>query len=193
MPSDKPHSNKSSPRLWLIYALLAVIFVPLFVTRYFLYDFYSVPAGSMSPTINVGDMVVVNKYIFNDAASEDGRKPERGEIIAFHPPHTPETTYLKRVIGIPGDVIQFSDKQLTINGKPIETLTVDGINFSETLNSTTYTVQYSNEQNPLRNFSGTVSSNHYFVMGDNRDNSLDSREWGFVSTESLVGKVVSIW
>lgn len=195
MSSNKANPKERAPRLWIIYALLGIILIPIFTVRFFLYDFYSIPSGNMIPTINVGDIVIVDKHIYKAAANgeSDSTKPEHGEIIAFHPPHDPNTTFLKRVIGIPGDVIAFSDKRLTINGKPVETHDVDSITLAETLGSTPYTVQYVNEQSSYRSFFGTVPSNHYFVMGDNRDNSLDSRVWGFVPAESLVGKVVTIW
>lgn len=185
MSSSKANPKEGAPHLWLIFGLLAIIFGSIFITRYFVYEIYSIPAASMEPSIKVGDMVIVNKYLYRSliAGKTDAEKPKRGEIIAFHPPHEKSTTYLKRVIGIPGDTVSFSDKHLTINGKPIETKTIDADTFSENLD----------DRNPYRNFNFTVSTNHYFVMGDNRDNSLDSREWGFVSSESLVGKVVSIW
>lgn len=185
--------KKANPFQWIVFAIIGIIVGSIIITRVFLYDFYSIPSGNMIPTINIGDMVIVNKYIYRNASDENSRKPERGEIIAFHPPHAPETTYLKRVIGIPGDKIRFSGKQLTINGDVIATKKADDIIHTETLGTFIYQVQYQNEQNPYRDFSGTVPANHYFVMGDNRDNSLDSREWGFLSSEGLVGKVVFIF
>ena len=190
---EKIH-KKANPFHWMFFVAIGIICGIFLVSRIFFYDFYSVPSGNMIPSINVGDFVIVNKYIYRDAADENSNsKPERGEIIAFHPPHSPKTTYLKRVIGIPGDTITFYEKQLTINGNVIATKNVDDIIRAETLGEHTYQVRYQNEQNPYRDFSGTVPANHYFVMGDNRDNSLDSREWGFLSAESLVGKVVSIF
>lgn len=187
-------TRKTKPHVWIIFGFIGILFGGLFVARVFLYDFYSIPSANMTPTINIGDMVIIDKHIYRNAANgkSDSIKPKHGEIIAFHPPHTPATTYLNRVIGLPGDIIKFSDKQLTINGKPIETRKTDGINFTENFDGISYQVQYTNEQNSFREFSTTVPANHYFVMGDNRDNSFDSRAWGFVSETALVGKLVMI-
>jgi signal peptidase I len=187
--------NNSDLRTWVVLGLLGTIFGSIFLIRFFLYDIYSCPSASMAPTINVGNMVIVNKYIYKNAASgtRESTKPKRGEIVAFHPPHIPSTTFLGRAIGIPGDVVNFSGKQLTINGKPIKIRKVDEITFAEKFSGISYQVQYQNEENPYREFSATVPANHYFMMGDNRDNSLDSRGWGFLPSDGLVGKVVTIW
>lgn len=183
--------------LYLLGAIVlsAVLFFSIYIPRTFLYDMYSIPAGSMAPTINVGDTVIVNKHIYRDTikGKPDSNQPRRGDIIAFNPPHQPNTVYLKRVIGIPGDVIRFTDKQLTINNKPVETKKLNDALFLETLNDTTYQVQYLNEENPYRDIKVTIPADHYFVMGDNRDNSLDSREWGFVPKENLIGKTTIIF
>ena len=193
MPNSTTHQNKI--HLWLIFGFLGIFFGGFIITRIFLYDYYSIPSANMTPTINIGDLVIVNKQIYRNAASgkSDGIKPKHGEIIAFHPPHIPDTTYLKRVIGVPGDIIKFSGKQLTINGKRLKPRRIDGMTFTENFDGVSYQVQYVNEQNPYREFSATVPANHYFVMGDNRDNSFDSRAWGFVPDKALVGKVVMIW
>jgi signal peptidase I len=193
MSDNTPH--KSKPHLWLIFGFLGIFFGGFVITRLFLYDYYSIPSANMTPTINIGDLVIVNKQIYRNAASgkSDATKPKHGEIIAFHPPHAPDTTYLKRVIGVPGDIIRFSNKQLIINGTPLKTRKADGMTFTEKINGISYHVQYINEQNPYRDFSATVPADHYFVMGDNRDNSLDSRAWGFVHNKALVGKVAIIW
>lgn len=193
MSNSTPHKNK--PHLWLIFGLLGILVGGLFITRVFLYDLYSIPSANMTPTINIGDLVIVNKQIYRNVASgkSDGIKPQHGEIIAFHPPHIPDTTFLNRVIGVPGDIIKFSGKQLSINGKPLKTKKTDGMTFIENFDSISYHVQYINEQNSYRDFSATVPANHYFVMGDNRDNSFDSRVWGFLPSDGLVGKVIAIW
>ncbi|HSC67808.1 MAG TPA: signal peptidase I [Cellvibrio sp.] len=182
-------------RIWIIYAVLAIILIPIIIVRIFIYEINSMPSGSMMPSINPGDFVLVNKMVYRDAASEkaDSAKPQRGEIITFYPPHLPKTIFLQRVIGLPGDIIQFSDKKLTVNGQLIETRAIDGLSFFENLNGYSHMVQYENERSPYRMFSVTVPANHYFVMGDNRDNSLDSREWGFLPATNLIGKVVKIW
>jgi signal peptidase I len=187
--------NQNMLYLLAIFALLGFIFLSLSVVRSFLYDMYSIPGASMAPTINTNDLVIVNKHIYSSAAKSlpNNAQPRRGDIIAFKPPHTPTTVYLKRVIGTPGDVISFTEKQLTINGTPVKTQKNEGITYAEDLNGITYQVQYLNEESTLRTFNTVVPENHYFVMGDNRDNSLDSRVWGFVPSENLVGKLVAIW
>lgn len=180
---------------WVIISLLVTLVIAIYVVRIFLYDIFSIPAASMSPTINVGNFVIISKGPYGNAyiPLEDSDKPKRGEIFAFYPPYNENTIFLKRIIGIPNDTISFSDKRLTINSNLVETNQENDLIFSENLNNHHYLVQYQNEESPFRNFKVTVPEGHYFVMGDNRDNSADSRAWGFVPIENMVGKLVKIW
>ncbi len=147
------------------------------------------------------------------------RTPQRGEVMVFRPPHQPDVDYIKRVVGTPGDEVLYQDKRLTINGVPVPT-TADGQfwddrlrvqlpQFKETLNGTQHEI-LTNEMRPedqvpmnfqfrdhctynSRGFRCTVPEGHYFMMGDNRDNSSDSRVWGFASDDSIVGRAFFIW
>src|SRR5688572_4066547 len=95
---------RHAPRLWIIYALLAVIFVPIIVVRVFLYEINSTPSGSMIPTVNPGGLTLVDKMVYRNLASDEkeNTRPARGELITFRPPHLPKVIFLSRVIGIPG-------------------------------------------------------------------------------------------
>ncbi len=184
-----------------------VLFIVFFL-RSFLVEPFQIPSGSMIPTLEVGDFILVNKFaygvrapVLNNEIIPIG-KPQRGDVMVFFPPHAPEIYYIKRVIGVPGDHISYNNHVLTLNGKVIEeklvaelpagapglrmvTETIDGKEF------TTY-----KHLNPSRlsiQGSWVVPEGHYFMMGDNRDNSLDSREWGMVSEDAIVGKAFAVW
>ena len=179
----------------------AFVFVVLSI-RSFLYEPFHIPSQSMVPTLNVGDHVLVSKWGYGlygtfgitvykkDAPPQ--KTPKRGELFVLYPPYE-SRVFIERVIGLPNDHIEFSDKQLRVNGTAVQTTQNDAEIYTEFLDGNTYLVQYINESNPYRRFSMTVPDNTYFVMGDNRDNSLDSRAWWFVPAENIVGKVVLIW
>lgn len=192
-PSTPKHSNrKRDPYLWIIIAFIVTFFGCIFLVRNYVIDLFSIPAASMAPTVNVGDLVVINKLAYAKAPANE-KLPQRGDIIAFKPPHNKNTVFLKRVIGTPGDTLTFNHKQLVINGNPVATEMIDEYSYSENIDDAFYQVMYQNEDNPYRDISIEVPANSYFVMGDNRDNSLDSRAWGFVTTEDVIGKLVMIW
>lgn len=192
-PSTPEHSNrKRDPHLWIIIAFIVTFFGCIFLVRNYVIDLFSIPAASMTPTVNVGDLVVINKLAYAKAPANE-KLPQRGDIIAFKPPHNKNTVFLKRVIGTPGDTLTFNHKQLVINGNPVATEMIDEYSYSENIDDAFYQVMYQNEDNPYRDISIEVPANSYFVMGDNRDNSLDSRAWGFVTTEDVIGKLVMIW
>lgn len=187
-------------------ALLAIPILLLIVTfsfRSFLYEPFQMPSASMLPTLKVGDYIVVSKWNyglygtyginFHSASIDDRKMPRRGEIFVFYPPQE-KRVFVKRIVGLPGDRLEFRDKQLTVNGIKVETMTTDGSEvYAETIDGIHYSVQYANERSNLREFSIVVPENSYFTMGDNRDNSSDSRFWGPVPAENIVGKVVAIW
>lgn len=175
----------------------------LLSSRAFVWDFYTVPAGSMSPSINVGDFVFVSKWGYGNyglsgmpvySAPLAGRdKPHRGEIFTFiGPAH--DAIFVKRIVGLPGDRIVFDDMTLTINGVAYPAIYIAGEKrYVEDLGSGDYKVQYSPVGNRYRNFEVVVPDDSYFAMGDNRDNSLDSRAWGPVPAANIIGRVVAIW
>lgn len=192
--STKTRSPATPLRVWIFLSIIIPIFIAIVCGRAFFFDFFSIPAASMEPTINVGDYVIVWKagYRNTNTAQNSNKLPTRGEIFAFRPPHMKNTIFLKRIIGIPGDSVSFADKQLTINGEEVETNQHSDSIFYEELNGHSYSVQYHNDHNPHRNFTVVVPENSYFVMGDNRDNSADSRVWGFVKSDDFVGKLIHI-
>ncbi|EJL6743282.1 signal peptidase I [Vibrio alginolyticus] len=194
------------------------------VLRSFIYEPFQIPSGSMMPTLLVGDFILVEKYayglkdpVWRTQLVETG-KPERCDIVVFKYPPQPSVDYIKRVVGLPGDIVRYSsDKQLCVQSlgesacKPVKLSNVEESQFSSNgipmiqLDEKLGNVEHNILVNPLvRNRveqyfprSGTtewvVPQGQYFVMGDNRDNSADSRYWGFVPEANLVGKAVAIW
>lgn len=183
-----------------------VLFV-IFILRSFIVEPFQIPSSSMVPTLQVGDYILVNKFTYGlrlpvaRTKVLDISEPQRGDVMVFFPPHQNKTYFIKRVIGIPGDVIEYKNKQLSVNG---ETLALDFVDvviergrpyhlLSETLpTGETRDVQF-DPLRPVRDFKEVVKPEHYFMMGDNRDNSSDSRVWGQVPEEDIVGKAFAIW
>ena len=182
-----------------------VLFV-VFVLRSFLVEPFQIPSSSMVPTLQVGDYILVNKFTYGIRLPVlrtkvlDINTPERGDVMVFFPPHLNDTYYIKRVIGLPGDTVAYRDKQLTVNG---ERLAIDKLGvvpegdrrFSvglESLGESNHLTQV-DLMRPARDFSVQVKPGHYFMMGDNRDNSSDSRVWGQVPEKDIVGQAFAIW
>ena len=176
------------------------------VLRSFLYEPFQIPSSSMVPTLQVGDYILVNKFNYGLRLPVTRTKiwnvssPERGDVMVFYPPHANETYYIKRVIGVPGDRIQYRNKQLTVNGKPVPREWLAEIPGSRRLQigierpreDKSHLIQVDLSR-PVRDFSVVVRPGHYFMMGDNRDNSSDSRVWGQVPERDIVGQAVAIW
>lgn len=181
------------------------------VLRSFLIEPFQIPTGSMIPTLEVGDFILVNKYAYGVRLPVIGTKlwsvadPDRGEVMVFIPPHE-DKYYIKRVIGLPGDTVRYEGKRLYINGELISEefesdITIDtnigaldGTLHVETINGIEHATQHIS--GPARERARTtwvVPNGNYFMMGDNRDNSLDSREWGFASEKNIVGKAIAVW
>lgn len=179
--------------------------------RSFLFEPYRIPSGSLKPTLLDGDFIIVNKFdyglrlpISNTEFFSIGQ-PERGDIMVFHWPADPKYDFIKRVIGLPGDHIRYIHKTLYINGKKIpqtfsrfaedsniqhQSWPVDCL--EEDLLGVKHKI-YINTDQPAYDLSDLVVPPHmYFVMGDNRDNSQDSRYWGFVPEKNIVGKAIRI-
>jgi len=181
------------------------------VLRSFLVEPFQIPTGSMIPTLEVGDFILVNKFAYGVRLPIIGTKlldvdePQRGEVMVFIPPHEPKY-YIKRVIGLPGDTVRYEDKNLYINGELMPKVFVedilvdtsigelDGTLHTETINGIEHPVQHIDAAGNRRSRTTWVVPNgHYFMMGDNRDNSSDSREWGPVSEKEIVGKAIAVW
>ena len=185
------------------FPVLAVVLV----LRSFLYEPFQIPSSSMVPTLEVGDYILVNKFTYGlrlpvtRTKVFDIGEPERGDVMVFFPPHQNDTYYIKRVIGKPGDRIAYRNKQLVVNGEPVPqewlaefpsgrySVKMGRESLPETGG---HLMQLDNRRGP-RNFSVVVKPGHYFMMGDNRDNSSDSRVWGQVPERDIVGKAVAIW
>jgi signal peptidase I len=179
--------------------------------RSFLVEPFQIPTGSMIPTLEVGDFILVNKYAYGVRLPVIGTKivdvadPERGDVMVFIPPHV-NSYYIKRVIGLPGDTIRYEDKRLFVNGELIseefvEDIVIDtnlgdlvGTLHTETINGVEHATQHITAVNRQRSRTTWVIPNgHYFMMGDNRDNSADSREWGAVPEKDIVGRAIAVW
>ena len=182
-----------------------VLFV-VFVLRSFVAEPFQIPSSSMEPTLEVGDYILVNKFVYGlrlpvlRTRVLEMEEPQRGDVMVFFPPHLNKTYFIKRVIGLPGDVVSYRNKRLYVNEEPVPTdqLAVIPVGRSRyqlsqaSLNGKTH-LQQVNLLRPARDFTVTVKPGHYFMMGDNRDNSSDSRVWGQVSERDIVGKAFAVW
>ena len=212
---------------WVEYSVsfFPVILI-VFMLRSFLVEPFKIPSSSMVPTLLVGDFILVNKFKYGVRLPVANRKiipldsPQRGDVMVFRFPEDSSLDYIKRVIGLPGDRIEYRNKRLSVNGTPVPTRQIDDylsrerMQFSrryvESLNGVEHQVLLDEDApafmtpsrsfpfaaNCLYNVNGlacTVPPGHYFMMGDNRDNSSDSRVWGFVPDENIVGKAFFIW
>jgi signal peptidase I len=216
---------------WVEYAksFFPVILI-VFCIRSFIAEPFKIPSGSMIPTLQVGDFILVNKFTYGIRLPIVNKKliqlnnPARGDVMVFHYPENPSVDYIKRVVGLPGDEVVYRKKHLTINGvEQVQMSDGDynyvesGLNFvhTERYNETLGDKQHAMLVNPempnvrlgsIAEFQGRencsyddevvrckVPEGHYFMMGDNRDNSRDSRYWGFVPDHQIVGRAFLVW
>jgi len=222
----RKHRDKDAVDPWWVEygASFFPVILAVFFLRSFIVEPFKIPSGSMIPTLLVGDYILVNKFTYGirlpviDKKVVDINLPKRGDVMVFRYPENPEQDYIKRVVGLPGDTVEYYDKRLRINGMPVDTqpdgsyLHVERFysseRFKETLGTTTHAIlndpvdrAMTPKAFPQRNRCTYTSSGvrcmvpegHYFVMGDNRDDSSDSRVWGFVPEENIVGKAFFIW
>ena len=198
----------------------------VFGLRSFFVEPFKIPSGSMIPTLLVGDFILVNKFTYGirlpiiNTQIIGMNTPKRGEVMVFRYPSNPSQSYIKRVVGLPGDTVDYIDKSLTINGWKVDRaeagkyLHPDRLyhspRYTEKLDGTEYSILIE-EQAPAsvngvmnypfrencsyneRGLSCKVPEGHYLVMGDNRDGSADSRVWGFVPDRNIVGRAFFIW
>ncbi len=190
-------------------SFLPILIIVLFL-RSFLAEPFRIPSGSMLPTLLIGDYILVNKYQYGVRLPITKSKiieisePKRGDIIVFRYPENEKINFIKRVIGIPGDEVRYENKNIYVNNvnyKKIEKKDHNYLNefsrpeiimFSENNNKKLYDILDDN-MSPSNDNIFIVPEGKYFVMGDNRDHSSDSRYWGFVPEENLVGKAFLIW
>lgn len=189
------------------------VLLAVMVLRSFLYEPFRIPSGSMMPSLLVGDFILVNKFHYGlrlpviHTKVTEGDKPKRGEVAVFRFPDDQSLDFIKRVIGLPGDHVSYYNRRLMINGEPLEVekkevyagqgSTSDNMRGSEVFIEQLENNSHLMMTDPKVKFSANgeliVPEGHYFVMGDNRDHSNDSRFWGFVPEQNLVGKAVMIW
>jgi len=187
------------------------VILAVLLLRSFLVEPFRIPSGSMMPTLLVGDFILVNKYdygirlpVLNTKIIDIG-EPKRGDVVVFRYPKDPSVDYIKRVVGLPGDRIGYYNKILHINGKPVAQVPAgvyvgkgSGVSMSgaserqEQLGDVQHQVLVMPRTTGMEG-EYVVPENEYFVMGDNRDNSNDSRYWGTVPEENLVGKAFRVW
>lgn len=184
------------------------VFFAVLLLRSFLIEPFRIPSGSLEPTLQVGDFVAVNKFAYGirlpviEKLIIPFHSPKTGDIVVFRWPAAPELDFIKRVIGVPHDKIGYHDKVLTINGKRIaqhfiEYTTDESSNatvakYEENLAGVRHDI-YVRPGMPSYDFDIEVPEGSYFVMGDNRDDSADSRFWGFVADEYLRGQAFAVW
>ena len=226
--ATKGRGNENFIITWAydFWPVLAVVMV----LRSFLYEPFNIPSDSMVPTLETGDFILVNKFeygvrlpIINSKIIDVG-SPERGEVAVFRYPPQPSISYIKRIVGLPGDHIVYDHGQLSINGEKVTKTPIQfsrekdsletptSIYHQETLGAHTFTMRELEgvnvaRQAPFLNYVDNgkysaenglywevkVPEGHYFAMGDNRDQSADSRFWGFVPEENLTGRAFYIW
>ncbi|MBB5498373.1 signal peptidase I [Paraburkholderia sp. MM5384-R2] len=212
---------------WLEYtASFFPVILVVFAVRSFVIEPFKIPSGSMVPTLLVGDFILVNKFEYGlrlpitNTRITQGSPVHRGDVVVFRYPKDESVDYIKRVIGLPGDVIEYQDKKLTINGKPVpETPLPDYLDeerlgyakqFQEDIDGRKNAIlnnpavppfivgaeDYPYRDNCQYNARGVICKvppGNMFMMGDNRDNSADSRYWGFAPERNIVGRAFFIW
>ncbi|MFI4919406.1 MAG: signal peptidase I [Legionellales bacterium] len=205
----KKRTANQNPNKIIEYArsFFPVFFIVLLM-RSFLVEPFRIPSGSLEPTLLVGDFVAVNKFAYGLKLPVWEKKvvsiadPKTGDIAVFRWPPDPSFDYIKRVIGVPGDKITYHDKKLTINGQEAKQTfieyTVDESSgravakYQENLNGRVHDI-FVRADVPVVDFEVVVPAGNYFMMGDNRDDSADSRFWGFVPENNLRGKAFLVW
>ncbi|MGB0468519.1 MAG: signal peptidase I [Pontibacterium sp.] len=186
-------------------SMFPVLFIVLML-RSFLVEPFQIPSGSMLPTLQIGDFILVNKYHYGLRLPVAKTKivalntPERGDVVVFRYPKQPSINYIKRVVGLPGDHIRYQNKTLFINGEAqsqqllaqLPPLRPERLLMEENLSGAPHQIYRDlNRAGVVGEW--VVPEGHYFMVGDNRDNSNDGRYWGFVPDELLVGKAFAVW
>jgi len=197
------YSRSFFPVLLLVWAVRSFVVQP-----------YRVPTGSLEPTVLPGDFIAVNQFAYGLKFPIGNFKlvsigePKRGDIVLFYAPLDPSTIYVKRLIGLPGDHVVYKNKTLYINGKKMEQKVIgkgyddDSTSLAymhpeilkqENLEGVKHNIYVWPQDGLTNNYDLVVPKGEYFMMGDNRDNSDDSRAWGFVPEHDLIGKAMIVW
>ena len=221
----------AKPPWWVEYgASFFPVILLVFCLRSFVVEPFKIPSGSMIPTLEIGDLILVNKFHYGVRLPVINKKiianhdPKRGDVMVFRFPRDTSVDYIKRVVGLPGDEVSFRSQRLYINGQQVamEPLPPPGFydettvryypEFKEKLGDVEHRILVDLNAPRLFGAEGAyafpfrencrysaegvtckVPEGHYFMMGDNRDNSEDSRFWGFVPDENIVGKAFFVW
>ncbi len=174
--SQGPNKAKSLTREYTEALVIAVV-LALFI-RTFIVQAFKIPSGSMLDTLQIGDHILVNKFIYSFT------KPQRGDIIVFKYPEDPKRDFIKRVIGLPGDTLEISNQIVYINGKPLKE---PYVRHELKLGEADFIAQRDNFDKLY------IPPGFYFMMGDNRDSSMDSRYWGYLKEDMIRGKAFLIY
>lgn len=218
----KKRAKGAARPVWLEYTagFFPVIFAVFFL-RSFVAEPFSIPSGSMIPTLRVGDLILVNKFSYGVRLPIVHTKlfstgaPARGDVAVFRYPLDESVDYIKRVVGVPGDVIRYENKRVYVNDQPLAVRSLEpffdagriSLQFEEKNGGKVYRTLNDEDRLPMgfvpdpgsgcevtaMGLRCVVPQGHYFMMGDNRDNSSDSRVWGFVPERNLVGRAFFIW
>lgn len=197
---------KQSEGLLEFFGSLAPVLGLVLVLRSFIIEPFQIPSLSMVPTLKVGDFILVSKWTYGIRLPVLRTKiieidsPERGDVMVFFPPHE-DRYFIKRVMGLPGDKIHILNGIVFINGEKMVQTSIDqepnsprSVVMSENLGGFNHLMQKRISPTRLsQNYSAIVPEGHYFMMGDNRDNSSDSRTWGPVPEDRIVGKAFARW
>jgi signal peptidase I len=212
-----PFARKSTLREYAESIAVAVL-IALFL-RAFVVEAFKIPSGSMIPTLEVGDHIFVNKFIYgiripftNIKIGTGYRKPRRGEVIVFVYPVEPDKDFIKRIVAVEGDTVEVRDNILFVNDRPIQRMKAEGDcnyweyieledrweeracdRYVENMDGQEYSTIYDKGAAPRSSGPRTVPKDSVFVMGDNRLNSHDSRAWGFVPLVNIKGKAMVVW
>ena len=184
-----PAFQKSTLREYFESIVIAVI-LALFV-RTWVVQAFKIPTGSMENNLLIGDHLLVNKFVFGPTGPERGlvpvRDPRRGDVVVFKYPDEPERDFIKRVIGLPGETLEMRAKKIYINGQVLDEPYVHFIDPASESQEVT-SLDLRERYGPVR-----VPEDQYFMMGDNRDNSQDSRYWGFLPRHYIKGRALMIY
>ena len=192
------HSFKKSVAREYLESLIIAVVLALFI-RTFVVQAFKIPTGSMEQNLLIGDHLLVNKFVFGPALSRvertllPAKEIARRDVVVFKYPEDPERDFIKRVIGLPGDQVEVRRKRVFVNGAPLDE--PDAYYMGEPPPTEVEASQGHQSNGDPREFYGpvTVPADHYFVMGDNRDNSQDSRYWGFLPRGYVKGKALVIY
>ncbi len=217
---DNPVKKKSTAREYA--EAIGIALILALTLRFFVVEAFKIPSGSMIETLAIGDFIFVNKFSYRTeipysvlgvevpgggTTLKEWNRPERGDVMVFRFPADEKVDYIKRVIGTEGDVIQVKRNELFVNNEKYSRQFVRSMNYkdkncrddrarvyTESDGTNAYTVLLRDGPDPFENFGPvTVKRDHVFVMGDNRDNSSDSRAWGQVPIGNIKGKAMFVW